>query len=102
MQVATKQLNTRIVLRNDSTANWLTNEDQVLLKGELGIEFLESGAPKIKIGDGVTTWKALAYFGSDVKEAGVFKLLLLKVRLTLKQLVPLLATLRFRKAILQL
>nr|DAP41133.1 MAG TPA: hypothetical protein [Caudoviricetes sp.] len=27
MQVATKQLNTRIVLRNDSTANWLTNED---------------------------------------------------------------------------
>lgn len=76
MQVATKQLNTRIVLRNDSTANWLTNEDQVLLKGELGIEFLESGAPKIKIGDGVTAWKALAYFGSDVKEAGVFQVTL--------------------------
>ena len=73
MQVASKQLNTRIVLRNDSTANWLTNENQVLLKGELGIEFLESGAPKIKIGDGVTAWKALAYFGSDVKEAGVFQ-----------------------------
>lgn len=73
MQVASKQLNTRIVLRNDSTTNWLTNENQVLLKGELGIEFLESGAPKIKIGDGVTAWKALAYFGSDVKEAGVFQ-----------------------------
>ena len=73
MQVATKQLNTRIVLRNDSTANWLTNEDQVLLKGELGIEFLESGTPKIKIGDGVTAWKTLTYFGSDVKEAGVFQ-----------------------------
>lgn len=73
MQVATKQLNTRIVLRNDSTANWLTNEDQVLLKGELGIEFQESGAPKIKVGDGVTAWKDLAYFGSDVKEAGVFQ-----------------------------
>jgi hypothetical protein len=26
VQVA-KQLNTRIVLRNDTTANWLTNED---------------------------------------------------------------------------
>ena len=68
MQVASKQLNTRIVLRNDSTTNWLTNENQVLLKGELGIEFLESGAPKIKIGDGVTAWKALAYFDNDIVE----------------------------------
>lgn len=75
VQVA-KQLNTRIVLRNDTTANWLTNEDQVLLKGELGIEFQEAGNPKIKIGDGVTTWKNLEYFGSDVKEAGVFQVTL--------------------------
>ena len=33
-------LNTRIILRNDSTANWLTNESAVLLKGEVGVEFL--------------------------------------------------------------
>ena len=35
------QLNTRIVLRNDSTAKWLEGKNQVLLKGEVGIEFLE-------------------------------------------------------------
>lgn len=50
------QLNTRIVLRNDSTANWLTNAEQVLLRGEVGVEFLEGGAVKVKIGDGTKTW----------------------------------------------
>ena len=39
-------LNTRIILRNDSTANWLTNSNQVLLKGEVGIEFLTDGKVK--------------------------------------------------------
>ena len=37
------QLNTRIILRNDSSVNWGVNADQVLLKGEVGIEFLEDG-----------------------------------------------------------
>ena len=46
------ELRTRIVLRNDSTANWLVNESVVLLKGEVGIEFLENGKAKVKIGDG--------------------------------------------------
>lgn len=67
------QLNTRIVLRNDSTANWLSASSQVLLKGEVGIEFLESGKVKVKIGDGVKTWEELEYFGSDVKGAQVFQ-----------------------------
>ena len=30
------QFNTRIVLRNDSTAKWLENKSQVLVKGEIG------------------------------------------------------------------
>lgn len=64
------QLNTRIVLRNDSTANWLTNNQQVLMKGEVGIEFLEDGAVKIKIGDGVKTWDELAYFGGESSGTG--------------------------------
>lgn len=59
------ELKTRIVLRNDSTANWLTNEAQVLLKGEVGIEFLENGKVKMKIGDGTTPWSALPYFGGE-------------------------------------
>lgn len=65
------QLNTRIVLRNDSTANWLTGKDQVLLKGEVGIEFLTNGKVKMKIGDGTTTWEELSYFGGE--EAHVYE-----------------------------
>ena len=56
---------TRIITRNDSTEKWLENSDQVLLKGEMSIEFTESGEPKIKIGDGVTPWADLKYFGGD-------------------------------------
>ena len=70
------QLNTRIVLRNDSTANWLTGKDQVLLKGEVGIEFLANGKVKMKVGDGTTTWENLPYFGGEdahVYEATVAK-----------------------------
>lgn len=58
-------LNTRIVLRNDSSANWLTNSSYVLLKGEVGIEFLTDGTAKMKVGDGVKTWAELDYFGGD-------------------------------------
>ena len=62
---------TRIVLRNDSSANWLTNESQVLLKGEVGIEFLPSGKVKMKVGDGEKTWAQLSYFGGE--DAHVFE-----------------------------
>lgn len=62
----TQTLNTRIVLRNDSTANWLSNGQQILLKGEIGIEFLTDSKVKIKIGDGLTAWKDLEYFGSEM------------------------------------
>lgn len=64
-------LNTRIIVRNDSTANWLTNESTVLLKGEIGIEFLSDGKVKIKIGDGTNTWSNLSYFGGE--EAKTFQ-----------------------------
>lgn len=53
-------INTRIVLCNDSSLAWGTS-DKVLLKGELGIEFSESGAPKIKVGDGTNTFADLQY-----------------------------------------
>lgn len=54
-------INMRIVLRNDTTANWETHSDQVLMRGEVGIEYLPSGEKKFKIGDGVTPWADLAY-----------------------------------------
>lgn len=52
-------IKSRIILRNDTSANWEFNNSVVLLKGEVGIEFLEEGGTKIKIGDGVTPWKDL-------------------------------------------
>ena len=64
-------LNTRIVIRNDSTTNWLTNESVVLLKGEVGIEFLADGKAKMKVGDGIKTWTQLPYFGGE--EAKTFQ-----------------------------
>lgn len=54
-------LNTRIVLRNDTSANWLANSTVVLLKGEVGLEFMQDGKVKMKVGDGVTSWADLAY-----------------------------------------
>lgn len=58
--MANKTLNSRIVLRNDSAANWLENKDQVLLKGEVGIEFQDDGSLMIKVGDGTGTWESLS------------------------------------------
>lgn len=57
------EIKTRIIIKNDSTVNWNSNLDHVLLKGEMGIEFLEDGTAKVKIGDGVKTWAELPYFG---------------------------------------
>lgn len=59
------ELRTKIVIRNDSSTNWLTNETTVLLKGEVGIEFLDDGKVKMKVGDGLKTWAELPYFGGE-------------------------------------
>ena len=66
--MAENTLKTRIILRNDSTANWLANKDQVLKRGEVGIEFDEKGKTKIKIGNGTATWENLPYFGGQSEE----------------------------------
>lgn len=58
--MATQTLNTRIALKADTTANW-AKSTLVLLKGEQAIEITESGAYKIKIGDGVKTFSELPY-----------------------------------------
>lgn len=64
-------LKTRIVLRNDTTANWLAAQSVVLLKGEIGIEFLVDGKVKMKIGDGIKTWAELDYFGGVYEEVEI-------------------------------
>ena len=65
------ELKTRIILRNDTTAGWeavKANDTYKLLKGEIGIEFVESGSPKMKIGDGTSTWADLPYFGGTATQ----------------------------------
>lgn len=67
------EIKTRIVLRNDSTAGWeavKADANYKLLRGEIGIEFANDGASsaKMKIGDGVSTWEALPYFGGSATE----------------------------------
>lgn len=64
------QRNTKLIIRNDTTENWKANEDVILMKAEPGIEFAankDGETIKIKIGDGITKWKDLPYFG-DITE----------------------------------
>ena len=59
-----KNITTKIVLRNDSAENWQAIENSaILLKGEVGIEYSAAGV-KMKIGDGISTWANLPYFVS--------------------------------------
>lgn len=59
------ELTTRIQLRNDSAENWAAAGDKVLLPGEVGLERHDSGKVKMKVGDGITTWADLDYFGGE-------------------------------------
>lgn len=60
----TNELNVRIKNKIDSTSGWAAN-DIVLMQGEMGIERTESEGDKIKIGDGVTAFSQLPYFGGS-------------------------------------
>ena len=59
--MATKTLNTKIIMRNDVAENWIT-KNPVLSKGEFGVE---NDTNKFKIGDGATAWADLDYAGAD-------------------------------------
>lgn len=56
-------LNTRIVICSKTTSEWAqsANSSLVPLRGEFCVETFTDAAPKIKIGDGVTTWANLPY-----------------------------------------
>lgn len=54
---------TTILLRNDITSNW-KQYNPILGQGEIGIEFIDGVAAKVKIGDGATKWNNLSYFSS--------------------------------------
>ena len=74
--MATNTIYTKILLRNDTTANWTANSTVVLAQGEVGLEkltTLTSGDPqlnkfKLKVGDGTTNWQNLPYLTVDSTE----------------------------------
>ena len=57
------QIYDKIVLRNDTEANW-TSANPVLLEGEVGIT-MDTNPKKFKIGNGTSAWSELPY---EVKE----------------------------------
>lgn len=59
-------LNSRIILRNDTTVNWQANSTTILYEGEIGIEFFTDGSSKLKIGDGARSWAELPYYEDSV------------------------------------
>lgn len=59
--MATKTLNTKIIMRNDTAENWSTKKP-ILAKGEFGVE---NDTNKFKIGDGVTAWDELVMNGGN-------------------------------------
>lgn len=60
-----RKLITKIVLRNDTTQNWaIVADTMILLRGEVGLEYTDAGV-KMKIGDGISTWRQLPYFISE-------------------------------------
>ena len=65
------ELNVRIKNKLDITSGWAAN-DIVLMQGEIGIERTESGEDKIKIGDGVTVFSQLPYFGAGDTDLSFF------------------------------
>ena len=55
----------RIKIRRDISTKW-TDINPKLLSGEQGFE-IDTG--KMKIGDGVTKWNTLPYFGNDISQS---------------------------------
>ena len=58
--MANTTLKSRIILCNKTTAAWAMDES-IALKGEVFIELVSEGAPKIKIGDGSKSFAQLPY-----------------------------------------
>lgn len=61
-----KIVNSKILIRRDTTANWSTN-NPILAAGEIGFDTIVG---KHKIGDGSTPWNDLQYFAlmSDIED----------------------------------
>ena len=64
--MATKQFNSRIQWKKDTSANWTAN-NPVLLNGEIAIVVTNSGETRFKIGDGTSSYTALPFQDEPVR-----------------------------------
>ena len=64
--MATKQFNSRIQWKKDTSANWTAN-NPVLLNGEIAIVVTYSGETRFKIGDGTSAYTALPFQDEAVR-----------------------------------
>ena len=64
--MATKQFNSRIQWKKDTSANWTAN-NPVLLNGEIAIVVTNSGEARFKIGDGTSSYTALPFQDEAVR-----------------------------------
>lgn len=58
--MATKQFNSRIQWKKDTSANW-TQNNPVLLNGEIAIVVTNAGETRFKVGDGTSSYTALPF-----------------------------------------
>ena len=64
--MATKQFNSRIQWKKDTSANW-TKNNPVLLNGEIAIVVTNTGETRFKIGDGTSAYTALPFQDEAVR-----------------------------------
>ena len=63
------QIYDKIVIRNDTEANWIS-ANPVLLEGEIGIT-MNTTPKKFKVGNGTSTWNELPYETQSVNISDV-------------------------------
>ena len=61
-----KNINVRIALKRDTSANW-TNHNPVLLNGELILVDTAEGQLRVKIGDGIKTYTQLPFMDEALR-----------------------------------
>ena len=59
--MASKTINTRHIIRNDTASNW-ASVNPTLALGELGVE---TDTSKLKVGDGTSKWNSLSYISGS-------------------------------------
>ena len=64
--MATKQFNSRIQWKKDTSANWTSN-NPVLLNGEIAIVVTNTGETRFKVGDGTSSYTALPFQDEAVR-----------------------------------